>query len=65
MSRSARAACKVIRPEDTYDGKQGFAYLSGIAKQSVGSTGISMVLLSVPPAAGRRLTGTGTRPRST
>jgi len=33
----------------TPDGKQGLSYLKGIAKGSVGSTGISMLLLNVPP----------------
>ena len=46
----------------TYDGKQA-SLPQGI--EGAGSTGISMVLLNVPPAGGRRLTGTATKPRST
>ena len=49
MSKSAGSACVDVRPDSTYDGKQGFAYLKGISRASAGSTGISMVLLNVPP----------------
>lgn len=41
--------CRIIRPESTYDGKQGLTYLCGIAAETVGSTGICMHLLTVPP----------------
>lgn len=41
--------CKVIRPNSTYDGKQGFSYFAGIAAETVGSTGICMHLLTIPP----------------
>ena len=41
--------CALIRPEATYDGKQGFRYLAGISAESVGSTGICMHLLTIPP----------------
>jgi uncharacterized RmlC-like cupin family protein len=46
---STEATCKLIRPDAAYDGKTGLTYLKGIAKESVGSTGISMVLLNSPP----------------
>jgi uncharacterized RmlC-like cupin family protein len=45
MSDSTAAVCSLIRPGDTYDGKQGFTYVKGITKESVGSTGISMHVL--------------------
>ena len=46
---SMEATCKLIRPDTTYEGKTGLTYLKGIAKELVGSTGISMVLLHSPP----------------
>jgi uncharacterized RmlC-like cupin family protein len=44
-----KPTCKIIRPGDTYDGKQGFSYFEGIAAETVGSTGVCMHLLSIPP----------------
>lgn len=41
--------CRKLRPTDTYDGKQGFTYNAGIAAETVGSTGICMHLLTIPP----------------
>ena len=41
--------CKIIRPAATYDGKQGFSYFEGIAAETVGSTGVCMHLLTIPP----------------
>ena len=49
MSSLMRSACALIRPDTNYEGKQGFTYLKGISRESVGSSGISMVLLNVPP----------------
>src|SRR4029450_7375838 len=49
MSTSIGANCRLIRPGNTYEGKQGFSYSKGIAKETAGSTGISMFLLTVPP----------------
>ena len=46
---SSRATCRILRPHSTYDGKQGFRYLEGIAKESVGSSGICMHLLTIEP----------------
>jgi uncharacterized RmlC-like cupin family protein len=46
---TAPLTCKIIRPADTYEGKQGFSYLAGIAAETVGSTGICMHLLTIPP----------------
>lgn len=43
--------CVKLRPGKTYDGKQGFSYFEGIAKESVGSKGVCMHLLTVPPGA--------------
>jgi uncharacterized RmlC-like cupin family protein len=49
MSSSSSLACRVIRASDTYDGKQGLTYFCGIAAENVGSKGICMHLLTIPP----------------
>lgn len=41
--------CKIIRPGETYDGKQGFSYFEGVAAETTGATGICMHLLNIPP----------------
>ncbi len=42
-------ACRVIRAEETYEGKQGLTYFCGIASETVGSRAICMHLLTMPP----------------
>jgi uncharacterized RmlC-like cupin family protein len=49
MSDPSEPACRVIRVVDTYDGKQGLTYFCGIAAETVGSKGICMHLLTIPP----------------
>ncbi|WP_034856514.1 cupin domain-containing protein [Sinorhizobium sojae] len=49
MSRSSNSGCRVVRPGSSYAGKQGLSYFEGIAAETVGSTGICMHLLTVPP----------------
>lgn len=51
MNRDEKAICRVIRPGGSYDGKQGLSYFEGIARETVGSTGICMHLLTIPPGA--------------
>lgn len=41
--------CRIIRPEDTYAGKQGLNYFTGISAESVGATALCMHLLKMPP----------------
>jgi uncharacterized RmlC-like cupin family protein len=41
--------CKVFRAGETYAGKQGFSYFSGISAESAGATGICMHLLVLQP----------------
>ena len=41
--------CQVVRATATYAGKQGLTYFCGIAAETVGSRGICMHLLTVPP----------------
>lgn len=42
-------ACRLVRGGNPYDGKQGLSYLEGISKETAGSTGICMHLLTIPP----------------
>ena len=49
MDPSSKPSCRVIRPQHSYDGKQGLSYFEGIAAETVGSKGICMHLLTVPP----------------
>ncbi len=41
--------CQKLRPGGTYSGKQGFDYFEGIAKETTGSQGVCMHLLTIPP----------------
>lgn len=41
--------CRVVRAGATYQGKQGFAYVAGISRESAGAQGICMHLLTIPP----------------
>jgi uncharacterized RmlC-like cupin family protein len=43
--------CRLIRPDSTYDGKQGLSYFAGIAAETVGSQGICMHVVTIPPGA--------------
>lgn len=43
--------CQIVRPSKTYDGKQGLNYFEGIATETVGSTGICMHMVKIPPGA--------------
>jgi uncharacterized RmlC-like cupin family protein len=43
------ATCALVRAESTYQGKQGFSYFHGISAERVGSRGICMHLLTIPP----------------
>ncbi|OAH59651.1 cupin [Domibacillus aminovorans] len=46
---NTESTCRLIRSAKTYHGKQGFDYLGAISKESVGSKGICMHLLTIPP----------------
>ncbi|MBV6458630.1 MAG: hypothetical protein HONBIEJF_01763 [Fimbriimonadaceae bacterium] len=43
------AECKVVRGGDGFQGKQGLQYFTGLSAESVGSVGICMHLLEMPP----------------
>ena len=51
MDMSSKPTCRIVRPGTTYDGKQGLSYFAGISAETVGSTGICMHLLTMPPGA--------------
>ena len=51
MDVPSKPTCRIIRPEATYAGKQGLSYFTGIAAETVGSKGICMHLLTMPPGA--------------
>jgi uncharacterized RmlC-like cupin family protein len=51
MPASRKPTCRVVRPADTYGGKQGLSYFAGIAKETVGSTGLCMHIVTIPPGA--------------
>lgn len=51
MTTISDAHCRVVQAHGTYDGKQGLTYFNGIAKETVGSQGICMRLLTIPPGA--------------
>jgi uncharacterized RmlC-like cupin family protein len=51
MSEAETPTCRVVRADETYDGKQGLTYFCGIAAETVGSKGICMHLLTIPPGA--------------
>ena len=41
--------CQVIKPKDTYQGKQALTYFSGISAENTGAQGICMHRLTIPP----------------
>ncbi len=43
--------CFTIQASDSYQGKQGLTYFAGVAAETIGSRGICMHLLTVPPGA--------------
>ena len=54
MQPNKDKTCRLIRPGSTYRGKQGFSYFEGIAAETVGSSGICMHLLTIPPGGRAR-----------
>jgi uncharacterized RmlC-like cupin family protein len=41
--------CAVVRPDDTFAGKQGLAYVSGVSAETVGAAGLCMHVVTFPP----------------
>lgn len=48
---SVAPTCRVVRAADAYRGKQGLSYFAGIAAETVGSTGLCMHVVTIPPGA--------------
>jgi len=44
-----KPTCKVLRNFDTFQAKTGLPYRFGLTQESVGATGISMHVISIPP----------------
>lgn len=42
--------CRIIRPGDRYEGKQGLSYFVGVSAQSAGSRSLCLHRVSIPPA---------------
>ena len=51
MTVKSKPTCRLIRPNNTYAGKQGLSYFEGISTETVGSRGICMHILTMPPGA--------------
>jgi uncharacterized RmlC-like cupin family protein len=51
MTVKSKPTCRLIRPANTYNGKQGLSYFEGISTETVGSKGICMHILTMPPGA--------------
>jgi len=48
------ATCRLIRPSDTYRGKQGLDYFEGIARETVNAHALCMHLVHIPPGGRAR-----------
>ncbi len=48
------AECRLVKPSDPYVGRQNLTYEVGISAESVGSTGLHMQLVRIPPRARAR-----------
>jgi uncharacterized RmlC-like cupin family protein len=49
MNAETKAVCRVIKPGNTYLGKQAFTYFAGISRENTGAQAICMHLLTIPP----------------
>ena len=49
---TAEPRCRVLREGDSYEGRQGLTYFSGVAAETAGSRGLCMHVLRIP-AGGR------------
>jgi uncharacterized RmlC-like cupin family protein len=51
VNAPSQPTCHLVRPDNTYDGRQGLRYFEGISAEKVGSKGICMHILTMPPGA--------------
>jgi uncharacterized RmlC-like cupin family protein len=49
MVTQLKSTCAVIRPGETYQGKQALTYFVGVSAENTGARGICMHLLTIPP----------------
>jgi uncharacterized RmlC-like cupin family protein len=54
MSESESGPLTVVRPGETYLGKQGHAFFTGISRQSAGSQALCLHLITIPPGVRSR-----------
>lgn len=43
------AECRVIASAETFEGKQGLSYFSGVSAEAAGALGICMHMVTIPP----------------
>jgi uncharacterized RmlC-like cupin family protein len=46
--------CRIVRGDETFEGKQGLRYFAGVSAETTGAQGICMHLLRMPPGARAR-----------
>jgi uncharacterized RmlC-like cupin family protein len=46
--------CQKITPAGTYQGRQGFSYFEGVARETVGARALCLHLLTIPPGGRAR-----------
>ena len=51
MAQSHETSCRVVRPGETFEGKQALLYNVGISAETVGATGIHLQLATIPAGA--------------
>jgi uncharacterized RmlC-like cupin family protein len=51
MSTASPARCLVLHSDQTYAGKQGLNYATGISAESASSKGLCLTVLDLPPGA--------------
>jgi len=54
MAEASAPSCTIIRAKDSYEGKQGLTYFSGVSAESAGARGLCMHLLTFPPGGRAR-----------
>lgn len=47
-------SCRLISSGESYDGKQGLSYFSGISAESAGAEKLCMHIVTIPPGASAR-----------
>ncbi len=54
MATERAATCTIVRPSETYQGKQGLTYTAGIFAENTGARGLCLHLLTIPPGGRAR-----------